>query len=159
MKEAESREINLDTLVNQIFRRYVEWDSYEPKVGMILVAKPVVIQFFENISEDKIVEIANKIGRNAVKEIALFMKHRIDIDSFLQWFEMRMKTASVEISHQRLDDYNSNKTHSYVIRHDLSKNWSIFHKAIFESIFQEVLGKPLRNVSVTPNIFSFSFEE
>lgn len=156
-EEAEDHEISLNTLVNQIFKRYVEWDSYEPKVGMIPIAKPVVIQLFENIDEDKIVEIANKIGRNAVIDIALFMKHRIDIDSFLEWFETRMKTASVEISHQRLED--SNKTHSYIIRHDLGKNWSIFHKTIFESIFQEMLGKPLKNVSVTPTMFSFAFEE
>ena len=74
----------INTLVNQIFRRYVEWDSYEPKVGMIPVAKPVVIQLFENISEDKIIEIATNVGRSAVKDIALFMKHRIDIDSFLE---------------------------------------------------------------------------
>jgi hypothetical protein len=155
--EAEDREISLNTLVNQIFRRYVEWDSYEPKVGMIPIAKPVVIQLFENISEDKIVEIATKVGRSAVKDIALFMKHKMDVESFLEWFETRMKTSSVEISHQRLDD--NYKVQSYIIKHDLGKNWSIYHKTIFESILQEVFGKPLMNVSVTPTIFSFEFEE
>jgi hypothetical protein len=155
--EAEDREISLNTLVNQIFNRYVEWDSYESKVGMIPIAKPILIQLFENISEDKIVEIATKVGRGAVKDIALFMKHRIDIDSFLTWFETRMKTASVEISHQRLDD--GNKIHSYIIKHDLGKNWSIFHKTIFEFILQEMLGKPLKEFTSTPTMFSFSFEE
>ncbi len=97
-EEAENREISLNTLVNQIFKRYVEWGSYEPKVGMIPIAKPVLIQLFESISEEKIIEIATKVGKGAVKDIALFMKHSIDIDSFLDWFETRMKTASVEIS-------------------------------------------------------------
>ena len=133
------------------------YSSYEPKVGMIPIAKPVLIQLFENISEDKIVEIATTVGRNTVKDIALFMKHRIDIDSFLEWFETRMKTASVEISRQNLDD--GNKIHSYIVRHELGKNWSIFHKTIFESILQEVLGKPLKEFTVTPTMFSFSFEE
>jgi hypothetical protein len=154
-EDAEDHEISLNTLVNQIFKRYVEWDSYEPKVGMIPIARPVVIQLFENISEDKIIEIATKIGRNAVKDIALFMKHRIDLDSFLEWFETRMKTASVEISHEKLDD----KTHSYIIRHNLGKNWSIFHKTIFESILQDALGKPLKSASQSSTTFSFSFEE
>jgi hypothetical protein len=159
-EEAENREISLNTLVNQIFKRYVEWGIYEPKVGMIPIAKPVVIQLFENIGEEKIIEIANKVGKGAVKDIALFMKHSIDIDSFLDWFETRMKTASVEISHQRLyDDDNSIRTHSYIIRHDFGRNWSIFHKTILESIFQEMLNKSLKNISVTPTMFSFSFEE
>jgi hypothetical protein len=157
-EEAEDREISLNILVNQIFRRYVEWDSYEPKVGMIPIAKPLVIQLFENISEDKIIEIATNVGKSVVKEIALFMKHRIDIDSFLEWFETRMKTASVEFSHHRLDD-NGNKTHSYIVKHDLGKNWSVFHKTIFESIHEEMLNKPLKNVSVSATMFSFSFEE
>jgi hypothetical protein len=68
-----------------------------------------------------------------------------------------MKMASVEISHQELN--GGNKTHSYIIRHNLGRNWSIFHKIIFESILQEMLGKPMKNVSVTPTMFSFSFEE
>ncbi len=88
-----------------------------------------------------------------MKDIALFMKHKMDVESFLEWFETRMRTSSVEISHQRLDD--DYKGHSYIIKHDLGKNWSIYHMTICESILQEVFGKPLRNVSVTPTIFRF----
>lgn len=81
----------------------------------------------------------------------------MDVESFLEWFETRMKTSSVEISHQRLDD--TSKMHYYIIKHDLGKNWSIYHKAIFEYILQDVLGKPLKNVSVTSTMFGFAFEE
>jgi hypothetical protein len=157
-KDAQDHGVSLNILVNQILTRYVEWDSYEPKVGMIPVAKPVLIQLFENISEEKIVEIATNVGRSAVKDIALFMKHQINIESFLQWFETRMKTSSVEISHQRLNNNNS-KIHSYIIKHDLGKNWSVFHKTIFESILQDVLGKPLKNVSASSTMLRFEFEE
>jgi hypothetical protein len=155
--EAEDQGISLNILVNQILKRYIEWDNYEPKVGLIPIAKPVLIQLFENINEDKIVEIATNVGRNTVKDIAIFMKHGIDIDSFLEWFETRMKTASVELSHRKLND--DKKIHSYIIKHDLGKNWSIFHKTIFESILQDVLGKPLKNVSVSPTMLRFEFEE
>ena len=77
-EEAEDREISLNTLFNQIFRRYVKWDRYEPKVGMIQIAKPVVVQLFENISEDKIIEIAINVDKSIVKDIALFMENRTD---------------------------------------------------------------------------------
>lgn len=121
MKEnAEDRDISLNTLANQIFKRYIEWESYQPKLGMIPIARPVLIRLFENIDEEKIVDIATNVGRDVVKDIALFMKHRIDIDSFLEWFETRMKTASVEISHQEMD--GNRKVHSYIIKHDLGKN-------------------------------------
>lgn len=155
MKEnAEDRDISLNTLANQIFKRYIEWESYQPKLGMIPIARPVLIRLFENIDEEKIVDIATNVGRDVVKDIALFMKHRIDIDSFLEWFETRMKTASVEISHQEMD--GNRKVHSYIIKHDLGKNWSLFHKTIFESILQELLGRALKEVSMTSTMFSFS---
>lgn len=158
MKEnTEDRDISLNTLANQIFKRYIEWESYQPKLGMIPIARPVLIQLFENIDEEKIVDIATNVGRDVVKDIALFMKHRIDIDSFLEWFETRMKTASVEISHQEMD--GNRKVHSYIIKHDLGKNWSLFHKTIFESILQELLGRALKEVSMTSTMFSFTFEE
>ena len=158
MKEnTEDRDISLNTLANQIFKRYIEWESYQPKLGMIPIARPVLIQLFENIDEEKIVDIATNVGRDVVKDIALFMKHRIDIDSFLEWFETRIKTASVEISHQEMD--GNRKVHSYIIKHDLGKNWSLFHKTIFESILQELLGRALKEVSMTSTMFSFTFEE
>ena len=108
----------------------------------------------------KIIEIATKVGKGAVKDITLFMKHSIDIDSFLVWFETRMKTASVEISHQRLfeDENNNIRTHSYN-KTRFWKNRSVFHKTILESILQEMLNKPLENISVTPTMLSFSFDE
>jgi hypothetical protein len=156
-KEAKDREISINVLVNQVFRRYIEWDSYEPKIGMIPIAKPVVMELFENISEAKIIEIAQNVGKDAVKDIALFMKHRMNVESFLEWFETRMKTSSIEISHQRLGDTYG--VHSYMIKHDLGKNWSIYHKTIFEYILQDVLQKPMKNVLVTPTMFGFEFEE
>lgn len=74
----------VNTLENQIFKRYVEWDIHEPKLDMISIVKPQVIQLFKNIIGDKIVDIATKVGRGVVKDVALFMKYRIDIDSFLE---------------------------------------------------------------------------
>src|SRR5689334_8427699 len=113
--ESENREVSINTLVNQILRRYVEWDMYEAKVGMLPIAKPVVSALFGEISKDQIVELAKRVGKNAVHDIALFMKSRMDLPSFLSWFEMRMKSSSIEFSRNRL----ANGTNTYVMRHDL----------------------------------------
>ena len=43
-----SSEISINTLVNQILKRFVEWDMLELKVGMVAVAKPVVTGFLVN---------------------------------------------------------------------------------------------------------------
>ena len=157
-KEAEDHEISLNVLINQVLKRYVEWHRYEPKIGMFPMAKPVLVQLFDNISEDKIIDIATNTGRSAIKEMALFMKHKMNLESFLEWFEMRMKSSFIEISHEKYDNGNC-KTHSYIVKHDLGKNWSLYHKVIFEFILQDLKGKPLKNVSVTSTMFAFDIEE
>lgn len=79
---------------------------------MISIVKSQVIQLFENISGDKIVDIATKVGRGVVKDVALSMKHKMDVESFLEWFETRMKTAPVQISHQKSE--GNQKVHSII---------------------------------------------
>jgi hypothetical protein len=156
-EESEYRQISLNTLVNQILRRFVEWDMYESKLGMIPLAKPIIIEFFQKTSHEEIVEMAKRIGKNVVKEITLFMKGRIDANTFLTWFENRMKTSSIEITHHRLKN-NGNK-HSYIIKHELGENWSLYHKTILELIFNDVLGKHIDNIIISPTMLSFVFED
>lgn len=100
--ESEQREVSLNTLVNQILKRFVEWGVFENKVGIIPMPKPIVVELFENMGEDEIIDMAKRVGKNVVKDIALFMKHEINVDSFLEWFETRMKVSSLEISHKKI---------------------------------------------------------
>lgn len=150
--ESEQREVSLNTLVNQILKRFVEWGVFENKVGIIPMPKPIVVELFENMSEDEIIDMAKRVGKNVVKDIALFMKHEINVDSFLEWFETRMKVSSLEISHKK------NNQHSYIMKHDLGKNWSLYHKALLESIFNDMLGKHI-DIIISPSTLHFTFIE
>jgi hypothetical protein len=153
--EADNREISLNTLVNQILKRFVEWDLFEPKLGLIPMAKPLVVELFENMSEDEMADMARRVGANTVRDIALFMKHKMDLESFLNWFETRMKALFVEVSHRKAEDGK----HSYILKHNLGRNWSIYHKIILELIFNDVLGKRINNIVASPTMLSFSIFE
>ena len=72
-----------------------------PEVGLIPMARAIVIKLFGNMSEDAIADMARDVGVNTVREISLFMEHKTDLESFLEWFETRMKTSFVEISHRK----------------------------------------------------------
>src|SRR5579863_4903769 len=85
-EESEHRETSLNTFVNQIFKRYVEWDMFESKVGMVPVAKPIIVELFGKMTKDEIIDMANRIGKNVVRDTALFMQGDISLDSFISWF-------------------------------------------------------------------------
>ena len=151
--ESENRETSLNTFVNQIFKRYVEWDMFESKVGMIPIAKPIVVELFGKMKKDEVKDMAARIGKNVVRDIALFMKGDMDLESFLSWLEARMKASSIEINHTI-----KNGTHTIILKHDLGENWSLYHKTVLELIFSEVLDKNI-NFEYNAGMISFKFSE
>ena len=151
--ESEHRETSLNTFVNQIFKRYVEWDMFESKVGMVPIAKPIIVELFGKMSKEEIVEMANRIGKNVVRDIALFMKGDINLASFMSWFEARMKASSIEINHNMKNGY-----HSFIVKHDLGENWSLYHKTVLELIFSEVLEKKIQ-FDYNSGMISFKFSD
>jgi len=151
--ESGNRQVSTNTLVNQALRRFLEWDMYEPVAGFVMINKKVFTQVFGKEKKETIIDIATKIGKNEVKDIALFMKGKMDLSSFMSWFEMRMINSSVQVSHT-----NQDGSHTYVMRHEIGKNWSIYHKTILELIFREVFNRKI-SVKADKNVISFQFSE
>ncbi|MGC2572186.1 MAG: hypothetical protein WA364_11800 [Candidatus Nitrosopolaris sp.] len=149
--ESKTRHISLNALVNQTLQNFVEWNMYEPKVGMMSLFRSVVAEIFKKLTEQQIMEVAATIGREAYTDATLFMKRKIDLDSFLSWLEIRMRTSSIEISHNR-----EGSTHRYVLKHNLGMNFSLFQKTLLELIFGEVLGIHL-DCDYSDKILSFRF--
>ena len=58
-READQKEISLNVLVNQVLRRYVKWDTFESKIGMMPVPKIILSTCF-----NKAILAANESGMN-----------------------------------------------------------------------------------------------
>ncbi|HJT10674.1 MAG TPA: hypothetical protein VJ771_07815 [Candidatus Nitrosotalea sp.] len=151
--ESNKRQVSTNTLANQALRRFLEWDIYEPVSGFVMINKPVFIEVFGKMKQDEVISIASKIGKNEVRDIALFMRGKMDLLSFLLWFETRMINSSVQVSHTK-----ENSFHTYVMKHDIGKNWSIYHKTILELLFQEAFNRKIA-VNAEKNTISFQFSE
>ena len=151
-EEGGNNQISVSNLINKILKRYVEWDSYEPKVGMIPMAKPVITTLFNMMSEEEILDLVLNFGKNVVQDIAYFMKMKSDPDTFLTWFEIRMRRSFVEFNHLQEND-----RHIYVLKHDLGYNWSLYHKKILEKIFNEIFNKSII-IAITDIMLTIEFE-
>ena len=149
--ESERHQISLNTFVNQLLKHFVEWDMYESKVGMIPIAKPIVIELFNKMSKEEISKMALCTGKNAVYDIALFMKNRMDLESFLSWFETRMASSLTETNHTLQDGYQV-----YVLKHELGENWSLYHKIILELMFNEIFNMTV-DVKISSTTIRFKF--
>jgi hypothetical protein len=150
--EAKNKGISINTFVNQIINSYAEWYIFEPKIGMIPLPKTIISELFKDLTKEEVSHIATAVGKRAIYDITLFMKSKFDMDTFLQWFESRMKNSSMQISHTV-----HNRTHIYTLKHDICINWSYFYKVMLESIFNEIFGKSV-DINISEGSLTINFE-
>lgn len=146
--EAKNNNLSLNAFVNQILRRYVEWDMFESKVGMIAIARPVIAELFTRMTKDQVIDMATRIGKSVVRDITLFMKGEMSVNSFLSWLEARMRTCS-QVNYQQEEGIKK-----YIFKHDMGENWSLYHKTIADLIFGESLIRTTVEMSNTTLIIT-----
>lgn len=153
--ESTKHDVSLNTSVNKILKRYVQWDMLEPQAGIMPLAKPVVAELLANMSKEQITNFAKNVAKTAVQDIMLVMKGKIDLDSFLSWFETLMKKAFIEINHTV---ENNDSTQRYTVKHNLGENWALLIKSLLQIIFNDVLGISIDIINLSNTTLIFQFE-
>lgn len=138
--ETESTEKNIsqNVLVKQILEKYVEWDRFAEKIGMI----PVPVNILERLGKEmsgKDIESILKVMIPLIKESVLFMKGKYDLQHCLETLEDYMKASGMKSDH-RIEGEN----HHFIIQHDLGMKWSLLTERLLKEIFHEFL--PEKNV-------------
>ena len=158
--ESDNREITLNVLVNQVLRRYTDWDTYEARIGMMPVPKLLLVSLIDkaiSIAQreglkdieryrNEVIKEAAKIAFKLMKESVLFMKNKYNLWIVLGVLEEYMKVSGVKSDHRMEGASN----HVFVIQHDLGENWSLFTKELLTMIFENLANvKP--EIEVTQN--------
>ncbi len=158
--ESDSREISLNVLVNQVLKRYAEWDRYENKIGMmpvpkamlsILIDQSIAIARAEGIKDIEhyradIIRQAARIAFDLMKDSVLFMKKQYNLWVVLSVLQEYMKVSGIKSDHR----IEGSDRHVFVIQHELGENWSLFTKELLTLIFEK-LANVRAEISVTPN--------
>lgn len=135
--EANHAGISLSNLAKQVLTNYAKWDKFVSKAGMIPVSKGVISKIFDTLSEDEVVCLARSVGKNALSDIILFMKGKIDLNSLFSWLELWLKRNSTAGFSYAIE----NGIYTCIMKHDLGWKWSLYHKIILELMLNEILGK------------------
>lgn len=158
--EADNREISLNVLVNQILRRYSEWDRFENKIGMMPVPKVILSSIIDKAISvaksngikdvdhysDEIIKQAAQIAFGLMKDSVLFMKRQYNLWVVLSVLEEYMKVSGIKADHK----LEGSRKHVFIIQHELGENWSLFTKELLTLIFQN-LANVRADISTTPN--------
>ena len=158
--EADNMEISLNVLVNQVLKRYAEWDRYENKIGMMPVPRVILSHLVDkcmsvakssgikdvNHYRDGIIKQAAELAFTLMKDSVLFMKKQYNLWVVLSVLEEYMKVSGIKSDHK----LEGSRKHVFIIQHELGENWSLFTKELLALIFEK-LANVKAEINVTPN--------
>lgn len=148
--ESEQKQVSVNTLASQIFRQHVNWHSNAARAGMISVPRNLIIKLIDQVDEFAVVQLAEYIVKNDVKDIVMLMKQEYSASSFLDALKSWLEVSGFPYRHEVKDDKDC-----YVIQHDMGKKWSLYLAKVFQYVFQELLAKKIDCDDTTHNTVCF----
>ena len=143
--EAMQRETSQNVLVKQILEKYVKWDRFADKIGMIPVPKDVMKTLGEEMEGDVINKIID-VMLPLIKDWVMFMKGNYDLKRAIEAFEDYMKASGMTSDH-RIDG----EIHHFIIQHNLGIRWSLFTEMLLKQIFHQFSPNLTMKSRTTPN--------
>lgn len=136
--EAIQKNISHNVLVRQILEKYLVWDRFADKIGIIPVPKKILETLGVELEGSEINEIVDVI-KPIIKESVLFMKGKYDLKRAIETLEDYMRASGMNSDHRV-----EGAVHHFIIQHDLGIKWSLFTEQLLKEIFGEFL--PQKNL-------------
>jgi hypothetical protein len=140
--------MSLNTLVNNVLRSYIDWESIAVKAGFGVFQKEIVREAIDALDEAAL----NKIAANtadAYKDMLLLMKGSLDLDSFLSVVKDRSKRTGFTFR-----EFEEPEGKKIVLQHDMGAKWSIYSKAYHERVINSI-GYPAKIEATDSSIVIF----
>jgi hypothetical protein len=132
-KEADEKEVSVNTLVSQIMRNHVDWHSIAPRAGFISVRRPLVTALLDKHSDEEIKSLAGHIGKTSNRDYLLLLRNKVSLESAIDFFESWLRACGFAYRHETTNAFR----HSYFIQHDMGRKWSIYLAVLYQHLFEE----------------------
>ncbi len=131
--EATMKSISQNVLVKQILEKYVQWDRFSDKIGMIPVPKGILESLGSELDGKDIDEIITLIFP-MIKDTVLFIKGGYDLKRCIETLEDYMRASGMNSDHRIEGDM-----HIFLIQHELGMKWSVFTEQLLTQVFRSFM--------------------
>ncbi|AIF85536.1 hypothetical protein NTE_03508 [Candidatus Nitrososphaera evergladensis SR1] len=134
--DADLEGVTLNSYVARIFVNHVQWERYERKVGLLPMTEAFLGEALIRLSDEQIVNLAQKIEKQRFKRILAFMNDSPNIDDFVEIMRTWLTVSWI----QQNIEFRDGKYY-FKIQHNLGSKWSLYVKTLISELSQDVLGK------------------
>ncbi|MBI5146215.1 MAG: hypothetical protein HZA84_03235 [Thaumarchaeota archaeon] len=131
--EAMQKNISHNVLVRQILEKYVKWDRFADKIGMIPIPRGILEALGEEMTGEDIDGVI-QVMAPLIKESVMFMKGKYDLKRCIETLEDYMRASGMNSDHRV-----EGALHHFIIQHELGMKWSFFAEQLLKEIFHEFL--------------------
>jgi hypothetical protein len=152
-EESEKSGLSVNSLGNQIFKRYTEFDRYY-EVGQLIILSPRTFEMIiSNLEENTITEIARMLGSEIPRDKLLMRGMSINRKSLFWFIENILSNYYHWFS---CDIHNTKNSSIFYLRHVYNIKWSHFLQNFFSAMFEELL--QFNNINFTTTDLTVSFK-
>jgi hypothetical protein len=138
--EAMHQNISHNVLAKQILGKYISWDRFAEKIGMIPVPRKVLENLGSKMEANDINDIINTV-KPVITDNVMFIKGKYDLKRCIETLEDYMKASGMKSDHRV-----EGSLHHFIIQHELGFKWSLFTAQLLNEIFHGFV--PQENVKV-----------
>ena len=131
--ESTQKSISQNVLVKQILEKYVQWDRFSSKIGMIPVPKGILESLGDELDGKDIDEIITLMFP-MIKDTVLFIKGGYDLKRCIETLEDYMRASGMNSDHRV-----EGEMHIFLIQHELGMKWSVFTEQLLTQVFRSFL--------------------
>jgi len=125
--------VSVNHYVNHLLRFSALWNVHAPSAGWIPMPKQILLALIDKFTEDELLELANKKGKEIAQDILLFIDGRYDVDSWINFIKIRAAAAGFSYSEQI-----ENNTTKCIIYHGMGKKWSAWFANFYKTVFDDL---------------------
>lgn len=143
--ESAQKGISHNVLVRQVLGKYISWDRFSHKIGMIPVPKKILDSLGSDLDGkdiDKIIKIIVPMIRDDV----MLIKGKYDLKRCIETLEDYMRVSGMKSDHRVEGD-----VHSFIVQHELGAKWSIFVEHLLAELFHDFLPDVDLKFQTTPS--------
>jgi hypothetical protein len=136
--EADRMGISVNALVGTVLRRYTEFTRYLSKIDMVVVNREVLTSLMEQLEEDGLHKMGEKLGETVLSDTVIFWKKEMTERAVMEYIE------KVICRYGQLGTYDEKQIPGgsmvMVIRHRLGKKGSRFLEGYLQAGLKHTLG-------------------
>ena len=137
LKELAEREgVSINFLINKALRKYIIWDLYAAKFGMVSIPSALLSRFMDMLTDEQARDLGKWAGENHVKDFVAFWFKEVNLQTLFKSY------PRLSAQYGRMFQYEEYFDHgkwTFLLKHDMGAKWSMYYEEQLRGVFATVL--------------------